>query len=258
MSETAVLVDTRFAGQVALVVGGRGGMGAVVAEQLRAGGAKVYVADRSPPTAESPMELVTDVCSEASVEAAYAHIEAHAGSSPDIVVFLAGIFEAQTFLESDEALYERLYRVNVFGGARVVRSAGRRMRAQKRGSIVVVASQSACVVRQGQAVYGSSKAALSYLTKVAALELGPYGVRCNLVMPGVTETPMARAVWDSGKGSAEAHIAGDLQRYRNPIPLGRVAQSEDVAAAVLFLASAAAKHITMTEIVVDGGSSLVA
>ena len=69
---------------------------------------------------------------------------------------------------------------------------------------------------------------------------------------------MARSVWATGAGSAEAHIRGDLARFRAPIPLGRVAQPEDVAAAVLFLAADEAKHITMTELIVDGGSSLIA
>ncbi len=245
----------RFAANVALVVGGRGGMGAAVTVKLREEGATVFVADLGPPRA--PEEIEVDVTSEASVEAAFSHVERHA-AAPDVVVFLAGAFEARAFLESDDELYQRLYAVNVFGGARVVRCAGKRMKESRTGSIVVVASQSARVVRLGQAVYGSSKAALAYLTKVAGLELAPFGVRCNLVMPGVTETPMARAIWDSGKGSAEGHIVGDLARFRSPIPLGRVAQADDIAAAVLFLASPEARHVTMTEVIVDGGASLIA
>jgi 2,3-dihydro-2,3-dihydroxybenzoate dehydrogenase len=247
----------RFAGRVALVVGGRGGMGQAVCRRLVSEGARVFVGDVSEPSLRSEESLLLDVTSEASVAEGLSHVESRGGAL-DVVVFLAGAFEARPFLESDVAMYERLYAINVFGASRVLREAGRRMIARGGGSVVVVASQSSKVVRYNQAVYGSSKAALSYMTKAAALELAPHGVRCNLVLPGVTETPMARAVWESGKGSAAAHIAGDLARFRCPIPLGRVGQSEDVAAAVSFLASDDSKHITMAELLVDGGSALLA
>lgn len=247
----------RFAGRVALVVGGRGGMGTAVCNRLSSEGADVFVADVSAASSPTDRDLVVDVTSDSSVADAFAAVESRAGRL-DVLVFLAGIFEAKPFLESDVAMYERLFSVNVFGAARVVREAGRRMASRSAGSIVVVASQSAKVVRFQQAVYGSSKAALAYLTKTAGLELAPSGVRANLVLPGVTETPMARAVWDSGRGSAAAHVAGDLGRYRCPIPLGRVGQSDDVAAAVAFLASDESRHVTMTEILVDGGSALLA
>lgn len=247
----------RFADKVALVVGGRGGMGQSVCRRLTSEGARVFIGDISKPSRPSEDELVLDVTDEGSVTDGLSQVESRAGAL-DVVVFLAGTFEARPFLESDSELYARLFAVNVFGAARVLREAGRRMIARGGGSIVVVASQSSKVVRYNQAVYGSSKAALSYLTKAAGLELAPHRVRCNLVLPGVTETPMARAVWESGKGSAAAHIAGDLARYRCPIPLGRVGQSEDVAAAVSFLASDDAKHVTMAEVLVDGGSALLA
>lgn len=248
----------RFEGKTALVFGGRGGMGAAVSSALHAEGAMVYVADISPRAeAADVVHLDVDVTSSTSTQAVFDEVQARSGC-PDVVVFLAGAFEARPFLDSDDEVFARLYAINTFGGARVVREAGRRMRELGRGAVVVVASQSALVCRAGQAAYGSSKAALSYLTKVAGLELAPYGIRCNLVLPGVTETPMARSVWATGVGSAEAHIRGDLARFRAPIPLGRVAQPEDVAAAVLFLAADEAKHITMTELVVDGGSSLIA
>lgn len=250
-------MSKRFEDKLALVVGGRGGMGVAVCSMLAVEGARVFCADLPPASGQPGIEhLAIDVTSAESVEETFGTIADRAGI-PDVVVFVAGAFEARSFLETDDVLYDRLYAVNAIGGARLVREAAKRMRAASRGgSIVVVASQSALVVRLGQAAYGSSKAALSYVTKAAGLELAPFGIRCNLVMPGVTETPMARAVWERGIGSAEGHIAGDLARFRPPIPLGRVAQPEDVAEAVLFLASDASRHVTMTEIVVDGGASL--
>lgn len=253
------MTRARFDGKVAVVVGGRGGMGEAVSRQLHAEGAIVHVADISPPppAEERISHSHVDVTVAESVTTLFDEVRTQSGD-PEVVVFLAGAFEARPFLDSEDELFARLYAVNAFGGARIVREAGRRMKARGAGAIVVVASQSARVCRIGQAAYGSSKAALTYLTKVAGLELAPAGVRCNLVLPGVTETPMARAVWASGAGSAEAHIRGDLTRFRAPIPLGRVATPDDVAAAVLFLASDDARHITMTEMLVDGGSSLIA
>jgi 2,3-dihydro-2,3-dihydroxybenzoate dehydrogenase len=135
---------------------------------------------------------------------------------------------------------------------------GRRMKARGRGSIVTVGSQSAKVVRLDQGAYGASKAAVTYLTKALGLELAPFGVRCNVVHPGVTETPLAAKIWATGKGSKDLHVTGDLQRYRPGIPLGKVAAAREVAEVVAFVASDAASHVTMTEIVVDGGGSFLA
>jgi 2,3-dihydro-2,3-dihydroxybenzoate dehydrogenase len=98
---------------------------------------------------------------------------------------------------------------------------------------------------------------LTYLAKTLALELGPVGVRVNVIQPGVTDTPLARAVWDQGKGSKAAHVAGSLENYRPPIPLGKVGTPEDIAAAVSFLLSDEAGHVTMTDVLIDGGASFI-
>jgi 2,3-dihydro-2,3-dihydroxybenzoate dehydrogenase len=87
------------------------------------------------------------------------------------------------------------------------------------------------------------------------LELARHGIRCNVVAPGSTDTPMQRGMWTATRGEAEV-IAGFPERYQAGIPLGRLAQPEDVAEAVAFLASDRARHITMQTLYVDGGAGL--
>ncbi|MNP57786.1 2,3-dihydro-2,3-dihydroxybenzoate dehydrogenase [compost metagenome] len=105
------------------------------------------------------------------------------------------------------------------------------------------------------AAYAASKAAVTALTKCVGLECAQYGIRCNIVSPGSTDTPMLRALWEHG-GSLEETVAGSPEAYRLGIPLGRTARAEDVAEAVLFLASDRARHITMHNLCVDGGATL--
>ncbi|MGH3239893.1 MAG: SDR family oxidoreductase, partial [Spirillospora sp.] len=106
------------------------------------------------------------------------------------------------------------------------------------------------VPRGGMAAYAASKAAAAHLTRCLGLEMAPHGVRCNIVSPGSTDTPMLRAL---GAGDV---IAGDAAAFRTGIPLGRIAAPADIAEAVLFLLSERARHITMHELYVDGGAAL--
>jgi 2,3-dihydro-2,3-dihydroxybenzoate dehydrogenase len=91
--------------------------------------------------------------------------------------------------------------------------------------------------------------------RVFALELGPTGIRVNTVAPGATETPMIRRMME-GMGFGEAMLKGDLDNFRTGVPLGRIAQVDDVADAVAFLLSDQSRYITMHEMVVDGGATL--
>lgn len=103
------------------------------------------------------------------------------------------------------------------------------------------------------------RGAAEYFVKCLGLELGPLGIRRNVVHPGVTETPIATAAWaDKADTMRQAHIDGNLARYRVPIPLRKVGKPDDVANAILFLLSEQANHIALTELIVDGGSALLA
>src|SRR5690606_32681922 len=120
---------------------------------------------------------------------------------------------------------------------------------------VVVASNAARTPRLDMAAYAASKAAAVMFTKCLGLEVAQHGIRCNVVSPGSTDTPMQRALWSDQRGPEQV-VAGDLARYRLGIPLGRIATPHDIASAVVFLLSSEARQITMQELCVDGGATL--
>ena len=253
--------------KVAFVTGAGGGIGEAVARALASCGAIVAATDLVGANVErvaaSIVEggakargLACDVSSTAAVEATVADVEATLGPI-EILVNVAGIFATSSVLALSDAELERIMGVNTRGVLACLRAVGRTMATRGRGAIVTVASQSSQIIRVDQGAYGASKAAASYLTKCLGLELANSGIRCNVVHPGVTETPLATAVWTSGTSSKAVHLTGNLERYRVGVPLGKVAQPEDVANAVVFLASDLASHITMQDLLVDGGQTLM-
>jgi 2,3-dihydro-2,3-dihydroxybenzoate dehydrogenase len=138
-----------------------------------------------------------------------------------------------------------------------MQAAGRSMVDHARGgSIIVVASNTARQPRMNHAAYCASKAATDMLAKVFALELAQYDIRVNSVCPGSVETDLQRKQWAALGTGPERQIRGDLATYRSGIPLGRLAQPEDVADAVSLLASNDARFITGQSIYVDGGATM--
>ena len=105
------------------------------------------------------------------------------------------------------------------------------------------------------AAYAASKAAATMFTRCLGLELAPHGIRCNIVAPGSTLTPMQTGMWSDADGAARV-IAGVPEAFKTGIPLGKLATPEDVAEAVVFLLSGRAGHITMTDLYVDGGATM--
>jgi 2,3-dihydro-2,3-dihydroxybenzoate dehydrogenase len=103
--------------------------------------------------------------------------------------------------------------------------------------------------------YCASKAALTSLNHSVALELAPYGIRCNVVSPGSTDTEMQRSLWQA-PNSEQCTIDGFPDQYKLGIPLGKIALPSEIANTIVFLASEMASHITMQDIVVDGGATL--
>ncbi|KAB8143118.1 2,3-dihydro-2,3-dihydroxybenzoate dehydrogenase [Chloroflexia bacterium SDU3-3] len=251
--------------QVALVTGAAQGIGAAVAWALAREGMAVAALDRQAEGAQAvaaalraeghrALALAADVADRRAAEAAVAEAEAALGPI-GVLANVAGVLRMGAALDVDEADWHATFAVNTSGVLFMSQSVGRRMLARGGGCIVTVGSNAASVPRVGMAAYAASKAATAMLVKTMGLELAVHGIRCNLVSPGSTDTAMQRQLWRDERGAA-ATIAGAPEAYRVGIPLGRIAAPEDVAEAVVFLASERARHITMHDLRVDGGATL--
>ncbi len=234
----------------ALVTGAAGGIGRAIVARLREGGLSVTAVDRELPTGFSD-EVVTRAVDVTEEQAVIDSVAAAWKRQPiDVLVNGAGVFTSGSALETSAAEWDRLFGVNARGVFLVAREVGARMAERGRGSIVTVASNAGAVPRSGMAAYAASKAAASSITRSLGLELGPHGVRCNVVAPGTTRTPMIE-----GLGTEKDFIAGFPASFKAGIPLGRIAEPEDIAEVVAFLASDRSRHVTLQELVVDGGAS---
>lgn len=173
----------------------------------------------------------------------------------DVLVNAAGILRmgATDALSVDD--WQRTLAVNVGGAFNLFQQTMAQFRQQRGGAIITVASDAAHTPRIGMSAYGASKAALKSLALTVGLELAGYGVRCNLVSPGSTDTDMQRTLWLSDDAEQQ-RIRGFGEQFKLGIPLGKIARPQEIASTVLFLASDHASHITLQDIVVDGGSTL--
>jgi len=258
-------MNDTFAGRIALVSGAAAGIGAAVTRALLEVGAQVVAIDLDEAGLATQGQAfadlagkfhpyVLDVSDAASVERLVTEVETTLGTI-DYLVNVAGVLWLAETLDCTDEQWLRTFEVNTHGVFYLLRAVGRVMRPRGRGAIVTVGSNAAHIPRTRMAAYAASKAATTQLTRIIGLELAAHGIRCNLVSPGSTDTAMQRQLWREGRG-AEGVINGDLASYRNPIPLGRIGQADDVAAAVLFLLDERARQITLADLLVDGGATL--
>ncbi|EJI8097575.1 2,3-dihydro-2,3-dihydroxybenzoate dehydrogenase EntA [Salmonella enterica] len=173
----------------------------------------------------------------------------------DVLVNAAGILRmgATDALSVDD--WQQTFAVNVGGAFNLFSQTMAQFRRQQGGAIVTVASDAAHTPRIGMSAYGASKAALKSLALTVGLELAGCGVRCNVVSPGSTDTDMQRTLWVS-EDAEQQRIRGFGEQFKLGIPLGKIASPQEIANTILFLASDLASHITLQDIVVDGGSTL--
>jgi NAD(P)-dependent dehydrogenase (short-subunit alcohol dehydrogenase family) len=258
-----------LSGRVALVTGAAQGLGEGMAKALAAAGAKVMIADLQDSGADVAKALGDghafvrhDVTDEASWESAISATVDQLGGL-DILVNNAGIEITQLVTELDADKVRRMLEVNVLGTALGLKHGLRAMRpdgpAGKGGSIVNVASVAATIAFPGIAVYSATKSAVDRLTRVAAMEAGKlgYGVRVNCIYPGLVPTPM---------GAGLAQDVADIGLFESPeaavgavvelTPAGRMGTVEDMADAVVFLASDASRFVTGAGLPVDGGMGM--
>ncbi|EBE0717401.1 TPA: 2,3-dihydro-2,3-dihydroxybenzoate dehydrogenase EntA [Salmonella enterica] len=173
----------------------------------------------------------------------------------DVLVNAAGILRmgATDALSVDD--WQQTFAVNVGGAFNLFSQTMAQFRRQQGGAIVTVASDAAHTPRIGMSAYGASKAALKSLALTVGLELAGCGVRCNVVSPGSTDTDMQRTLWVS-EDAEQQRIRGFGEQFKLGIPLGKISRPQEIANTILFLASDLASHITLQDIVVDGGSTL--
>lgn len=243
-----------FEGRRALVTGAASGIGRRIAERLVEGGAEVIGLDLRP-VQGVPFRIVQiDLADPLQVAAVSDRLQVEADHL-DVLVNAAGILR----VGAAEALTQDDWRVcmdvNAGGVFHLLQHWIPVFKRQRRGSIVTVSSNAAHVPRMGMTAYCASKAAVSALSRCVGLELAPYGVRCNLVSPGSTDTPMLAGMLGDPAGK-ERLIAGLSEVFKLGIPLAKIATPDDVADAVLYLASDQAGHVTLQDIVVDGGATL--
>lgn len=226
----------------ALVVGGASGIGRSCAEALAATGWSTVVADLAPGPGEEAIAL--DVRDREAVFAAVGEV-AGAGGGLGAVVYAAGTARVTPLLEIEEREWELVLGVNLSGAFHVLQAAAPHIPAG--GSFTAISSIDSGAPVDGLAHYCASKAGVEALVRSAALELGPAGVRCNAVLPGLVRTPLMESQLQR-PGVEEAFVA--------QTPLRGVAEPAEVADVVAFLASPAARWITGAAIPVDGGMSL--
>jgi NAD(P)-dependent dehydrogenase (short-subunit alcohol dehydrogenase family) len=223
-------------GAVAVVTGGASGIGRAVVDLLERGGAVVHVADL---TGDAPVD-VTDRSALDRVAAAVR--DAHGGL--DVLVNAAGVLTPNLpvdQLPADD--FRRAYEVNVVGTVNACQAHFPLLRA-RRGAIVNVASQAALVSLPQQAAYTAAKGAVAALTRSLAIDWAEHGIRANAVAPGFTLTPMTEAFFENETFTTAA---------TGRIPLGRILEADEIAGAIVFLASPFARAITGVTLPVDGG-----
>lgn len=241
--------DKELAGRVALVTGAASGIGAAIAARLRAAGARVAGLDLAGADG-ADLSLVADLRSDAAVARAVDRLEAELGPV-DLLVHAAAASVPGGVLETDPADYADLYDVNVIGAVRLMRRLVPGMRERGRGAILLLSSINASFATPTLAAYAASKAALESLTRTAALELAPSGIRVNAIAPASIDTPLLRGSFDLRPDPAAARAENVLRH-----PLGRLGLPEEVAELALFLLSDRAGWITGAVHPIDGGAGV--
>ena len=245
-------MTNRFAGRVALVTGGSNGLGRAIVRGLVAEGARVCIVDVAAYDGFADLEAVTtlvaDVGEEGTAERALEEALERYGDL-HVLVNDAAAYPDALVVDMPLSGWRRVFDVNVAGPFALIQAFARhRLDEGGDGAIVNITTGSVKSPRPEGAAYSASKAALETLSKVAALELGPHGIRVNVVSPGYIDV---RGESDSFPDRASDELRDVLVRA---IPLGKAGRPTDIAEAVLFLCSDAAGHVTGAVLDVDGGS----
>lgn len=249
-------VNLSLEGKVAIVTGGRRGIGKTIALAFAGAGADVVVSDLV--VEDGALDAVSGEirtlgrrtlaiqadCGQKSDVDNLVKATLDQFGAIDILVNNAGILIRKPLLDMPEDDWDRLFNVDLKGYFLCSQSVGRIMTEQGRGNIINMASQFAFKVAEGMGAYAVAKSAAVMLTRAFARELAKYGVRVNAIAPAMVKTEFSRPTW------SDPELLG---QYESAVPLGRVAEKADLVGASLFLASSASSYITGHTIVVDGG-----
>ena len=237
----------------AFVTGGGGDIGAAIGERAAAAGYQVTLLDQDGARAQAraarisgALGLQCDVTDQAAVEAALDAARAHFGADPDLVVNCAGTARFKPLIEQTLDDFRRVIDVNLVSGFIVGQAAARRMVLRGSGNIVNITSINGVTPAPNSGAYPASKSGLAKLTELMAVEWGPLGLRVNAVAPGFIDAGLSAPFFAN-------QAVRDLRC--KAVPTRRLGTSEDIADAVIFLASDAASYINGHQLVVDGGAS---
>jgi len=229
-------------GRIVLVTGGSRGIGLACARRFEALGDRVAVTYNSSPPPDGLFGVQCDVTSSADVDAAFAAVEDHFGGTVDVLVSNAGITRDGLLLRMSEDDFTDVVDANLTAAYRVVKRAARGMLKARSGRVVLVSSVVGLLGSAGQANYAASKAGLVGFARSVARELGSRSITVNVVAPGPVATDMTAALSDDRRSA-----------LTDMVPLQRMADPDEIAGVVAFLAGPDAAYITGAVIPVDGG-----
>jgi 3-oxoacyl-[acyl-carrier protein] reductase len=246
---TSLFNASALEGEIALVTGASRGIGAAIAGALAAAGATVIGTATSEGGADAIGKalggngrgIVLNIADDASVEAALKDIQANEGA-PTILVNNAGITRDNLLMRMKPEEWDEVIATNLTGVYRLSKGCLRGMMKAKKGRIINIASVIGVMGNAGQSNYAAAKAGIIGFSKSLAREIGSRNITVNVVAPGFIDTDMTRVLADEQRGAMLTQV-----------PLGRLGESEDIANAVLFLASAAAAYVTGETLHVNGG-----
>ena len=242
--------------KIALITGGTTGIGAATAKLFQAEGATVIVTGSNPKTLEAArvelkgIEVMASDAGDTEATKVLVDVVKDKYGRIDVLFVNAGVAEFAPIEGVDEAFFDKQFNINVKGAFFLMKHAAAAM--PDGGSIVLTASVSGSSGGAAQTIYGATKAALCSFGRTFAGELAPRRIRVNTVSPGPIDTPISGKV-----GMSQEQLDKFFQSMVKGIPLQRVGQAEEVAAAALFFASDDSSYITGTELFVDGGMSQV-